>query len=494
MAALLRRLVASGAAYQASSLLASAIAIVTLPLYTRHVGPAGYGYAETILVAVILLSILLRLGLGEAIVRWWYDDGDPERRARLARAVSGTVLALSSGAALILLALAGPLSQLLLARRDATLFAYGVLGLWAFTNLEVAYALLRADHRRRAYLVASLANVALTVALTVVLVVVEGQGARGLVLGNYAASAVVLVGLWLTPPRRLGIPRAGALVPLLRFGLPTVPADASVFALNVVDRSYLLHQSGARSAGLFAVSVKLATAVIVAVRGFQAAWPPLAYSVTDDEQARRFYALVTSAYVVLTGLVVAALTLLGRWVVRLLAAPEFAEASTALPWLALGWALYGLFLVFVVIAGRAKVTTRTFPAAFAGLAVNVVLLVALVEPMGIAGAGIALCGAYAVMLAAIHLLTRGLFVVPFEWERLARIVLVLGGVAVAGELALPTSGAAGFALRAAALVATVPLLVVAGAVRPAELARLRELLSRRPPRAGPPPGPATASP
>ena len=48
---------ASSAAYQASSLLASAVAVVTLPLYTRHVDPAGYGYAETILVAIILLFV-----------------------------------------------------------------------------------------------------------------------------------------------------------------------------------------------------------------------------------------------------------------------------------------------------------------------------------------------------------------------------------------------------------------------------------------------------
>ncbi len=42
--------------------------------------------------------------------------------------------------------------------------------------------------------------------------------------------------------------------------------------------------------------------------------------------------------------------LLGRWMVRLLAAPAFFGAHRALPWLALGWALYGLYLVFVAIS------------------------------------------------------------------------------------------------------------------------------------------------
>jgi O-antigen/teichoic acid export membrane protein len=266
---------------------------------------------------------------------------------------------------------------------------------------------------------------------------------------------------------------------MLRFGSPTVPADAAVFALNVVDRAWLLRADSPRAAGLYSVAVKLATLVIVAVRGFQAAWPPLAYSVADDAEARRLYAFVTTYYCLLTGLVVAGLTLLGRWLVRLLAADAYFPAHRALPWVALGWALYGLFLVFVTIAGRAKVTTRTFPAAIAGLAVNVAGLALLVGPLGIVGAGVALCAAYLVMLAAVHVLTRGLFAVPFEWRRLALLVAVVGGVAVSGELLLPTSGAVGLVTRAGALALIPVLLVAARFFRAEELRRVTDLLRRR---------------
>jgi len=80
--------------------------------------------------------------------------------------------------------------------------------------------------------------------------------------------------------------------------------------------------------------------------------------------------------------------LLGRWVLRVLTTHQFFGAYKALPWVALGWALYGLWVVFLVIAGRAQVTRRNFPAAIVGLAANVVLLLALVPALGIAGAGI----------------------------------------------------------------------------------------------------------
>jgi O-antigen/teichoic acid export membrane protein len=479
--AYLKRLLTTTAAYQAADIVSKFIALGLLPVYTRHISRGGYGVAELLGTLVIFVSILVRLGIGEAFVRYWYSDENPDRQAALARRAVGWLLAATTAAAAVLAALAGPLSELVLVHRDATTFRIAVLGLWAFTNLELAYAQLRVEERARAFVVASLTNVALTIGLTVWLVVGEGEGARGLLLGNYAGSTVVLVGLWWTMRARL-LPRrtiaAEPLRRLLTFGLPTVPADASVFALNLVDRYYLFHHQGRAVAGLYSLAVKLAGVVVFTVRAFQYAWPPLAYSVRSDAEAARLYALVTTYYVLITGWIVAALALLGRWVVRLLAAPDFYPAHAALPWLALGWALYGLFVVFVVIAGRAEVTTRNFPAALAGLVANVVLLLVLVPPYGIAGAGIALCGAYVVMLAAMYLFTRRLFVVAFEWGRLALLVGVLAGVAVAGDLALPTHGATGFVTRAAALLAIPVVLVLARFFRAEEVARLRSIVRR----------------
>ena len=102
---------------------------------------------------------------------------------------------------------------------------------------------------------------------------------------------------------------------LLRFGLPTVPAEASVYALSIVDRYYIFHHARSPAlAGLYSIAVKLAGAVAFIVRAFQYAWPPLAYSVTDDAEAARLYGLVTTYYLLVSGWVVAGLALLGRWV------------------------------------------------------------------------------------------------------------------------------------------------------------------------------------
>jgi O-antigen/teichoic acid export membrane protein len=482
---LLRRLLTTTVAYQAGDVVSKLFAVALLPVYTRHVSEAQYGVAELLMTGIVLLSILVRLGIGEAFVRYHYADEDPERRAALARRAVGFLLVATTVCAAPLAVFAGPLSELVLGFRDATVFLIAVLGLWTFTNLELAYALLRVDERARAYAVTTLANVLLTIALTVWLVVARDEGARGLLLGNYAASTLVLLALWWTLRARLRPRRGGADQPglqrlghLLRFGFPTVPADASVYALNLVDRYYLFHRYGAATAGVYSIAVKLAGVTAFVARAFQYSWPPLAYSISDDAQAARFYAFVATYYLALTGWVVAGLLLLGRWMTRLLAAPAFYDAHTALPWLALGWALYGLFVIFVAIAGRAEVTTRNFPAAAVGLAVNVVLLVTLTPPFGIAGAGLALAGAYVAMLVVMRLLTRGLFEIAFEWDRIAQLALVLGGTAAAGELLLPTEGAAGLLPRAALALALPLLLGLSGFFRAEERAMLRAATER----------------
>src|SRR6185295_7909100 len=76
----LRRLATTGAAYTASSVLSKLIAVALLPIYTAALTPADYGAAEVVLASVIALSIIVRLGLIEALLRFYYlpDVDRPE--------------------------------------------------------------------------------------------------------------------------------------------------------------------------------------------------------------------------------------------------------------------------------------------------------------------------------------------------------------------------------------------------------------------------------
>ena len=126
-----------------------------------------------------------------------------------------------------------------------------------------------------------------------------------MLLGNYVASAVVLLGLWFLlarPPGRAVGPRAHAADAALR---PAHRAGRGLGLRCSTSSTASTSTAPARrpgAAGLYSLAVKLAAVVIIAVRAFQYAWPPLAYSVKDDHEASRLYATVATYYVLFTGL------------------------------------------------------------------------------------------------------------------------------------------------------------------------------------------------
>jgi O-antigen/teichoic acid export membrane protein len=361
----LRRLATTGAAYTAAGILSKVIAVALLPLYTRYLSTADYGAAEILFAAVVTASIVVRFGLIEAILRFYYkDDEDP--RAVVAGSFAGLVW-LSTIGALVLLPFAGPLSEVLLPEAEKLggsapeLVRIAIGGLWVLTMWEFMLTLYRLEERAQAYFLTTILNVLASIALTVVLVVGLEEGARGLLVGSYAAGATFVLALIALQWRRLSLRfDRGLMRRLFRFGLPTMPAEVSLYLLNFVDRLIIVRSLGLAEAGLYSLAVKFAQAVNVLVRGFQLAWPPLAYSIRDDDEARRVYATIVTLFVAGCAWAVAGMWLFSRWIVRALAAPKFFDSWEAIGLISTAVTLYALYLVLVVILGR---TGRTRPLA-----------------------------------------------------------------------------------------------------------------------------------
>jgi O-antigen/teichoic acid export membrane protein len=475
MSGYLRRLATTGAAYTAASILSKLIAVALLPLYTRYLSPADYGAAEVMFAAVVAASIVIRFGLIEAILRFYYkEDENPTT------VVAGTFAGLfwlATLGALVLLPFAGPLSEALLDQPAAELARISIGGLWVLTMWEFMLTLFRLEERARAFFATTILNVLASIALTVLLVVGLDEGARGLLLGSYATGAAFVLGLIVLHWRQLSLRLdLGLLRRLFGFGLPTMPAEVSLYLLNFVDRLIIVRTLGLAEAGLYSLAVKFAQGVNVLVRGFQLAWPPLAYSIRDDEEARRIYATVVTLFVAGCASVVTGMWLFSRWIVRALAAPRYFESYEAIGLIATAVTLYALYLVLVVILGRTGRTEFNFPAAIGALVANVALNLVLVPPLGIAGAGLALVASYMVVLALMYGFTQRLFPVSYEWGRLLRVVATVAAIVGLAELLVPTAGAVGLLLRAALLLAYPLVLFATGFFSPEErrwLSRLR---------------------
>ncbi len=474
MSGYLRRLATTGAAYTAANVLSKLIAVALLPLYTRYLTPADYGAAEVLFAAVVSASIVIRLGVIEALLRFYYKAGeDPEAVVATSFAALFWVTTVAS---LIALPFAGPISEAILDKPAPDLTRIAIGGLWVATLHEFLLTLFRLEERAKAFFVVTIINVLAAIALTVVLVVGQDEGARGLLLGSYVSGAVVVLALIYIHRRRLSLWFDRILLRrIMRFGLPTMPAELSLYALNFVDRIIIVRTVGLTEAGLYSLAVKFAQGVNVLVRGFQLAWPPLAYSIRDDEEARRAYAAVVTWFMAGCAFVVIGMWLLSRWIVRALAAPEFFDSYEAIGLITTAVTFYALYMVQLVILGRTGRTEFNFPATAAALAVNVALNLLLVPSLDIVGAGIALVVSYLVVVALMYRFTQRLFPVPYEWARLLRLLAVSVALVAIGEVLLPTAGALGLAGRMVVWLAYPVTLLAAGFFSDEERRWLRRL-------------------
>ena len=153
-----------------------------------------------------------------------------------------------------------------------------------------------------------------------------------------------------------------------------MPAELSLYSLNFIDRILIVRLSGLAEAGLYALAIKFAQGMNVIARGLPARLA--AARLLDRRRRRGAPRLQPRVHLVRRASAPSPSPGSGcwpRWIVDLLAAPDFFESYKAVGLLATGIALYALYLVLVVILGRTGRTEFNLPATIAGTVVNVVV-------------------------------------------------------------------------------------------------------------------------
>jgi O-antigen/teichoic acid export membrane protein len=437
LGAQMKRLGRHSAVYGLGGIVSRVLAVFLLPLYTRYLDTADLGAVGLIVAFSAVLVTILRLGISSAFFRFYFDSTDPARRRLVVRTSFWFTMAAATAGLVAGVLLAEPIADLL-GLGDANIVRAGFVGVWAQMNYEQLTSLFRVEERSTAFVFASLANIAVTIGSTVLLVVVWEQGALGVIVGNFIGTLVVYLALLAVHREQLGLEFSRPLLrEMNRFGVPLVPAALALIVVNFSDRFFLVHLASIDEVGLYEIGVRIASAMVLLLTAFRMAWPAFAYSIEDDGEAKRTYAFVLTYLVVVASWLALALGLLAPWLVRVLATPEFYEGQRVVAPLAFGGMAYAAYIVMAIGVGRAKRTQFNWVIAGLAAVVNVVLNLILIPPYGMLGAAYATVSAYAVMFVAMTWYAQRVFPVPYQWRRVltaaaAAVALLLVGKQVGG--------------------------------------------------------------
>jgi O-antigen/teichoic acid export membrane protein len=469
----LKELLRHSAVYGLGSIVSRVLAVVLLPVYTRYLSPSDYGLIETLIALSAVLTALVAQGMKSAFFRFYFDSAEPGRRLLVVRTAFWYVLAASTAVSVGGIALASPISWLLFGTHSHTgLVIAAFIGLWAALNYEQMTSLFRVEQRSGAFVTATLANVLVTIAATLLLVVVFDQGPLGVLVGNFTGTLIVYAALLVYSRHALGLQFDRSLYRAMnRFGLPLVPSAVALWLTNFSDRFFLVKLTDAHEVGLYSIGVRVASAIVLLLTAFRMAWPAFAYSIEDDREARRTYSFVLTYVVYVCCWLALALGLLAPWIVKVITTRPFYPAQNVVAPLAFGVAAFGAYVVVQIGTGRARQTRSNWLVTGAAAALNVALNFALIPPYGRMGAAIATVSAYSALFVGMAWRAHRVFPVPYQWRRVATLGAAAVGLTVLGKiLDVPLA-------LALALVASYPLLLaVMGFYLPVERRRLRRLL------------------
>jgi len=468
------RLAKHSAIYGLGGLVSRLLGVILLPLYTHYLVPADYGRIETLVAASTVLVIVLRMGISAAFFRFYFDTPDPERRVVVVRTSFWFTMTMATAGLVVALLLASPIAHALRIGDHPNLVRAAAVGLWAQMNYEQLTSLFRVEERSVQFVLASLANILITVGATVALVVGLHKGPVGVLVGNFTGTLCVYLVLLAYRRYQLGLLFDRALFrEMNRFGMPLVPSALALWAINFIDRVFIAVYKGQGEVGVYSVAVRVSSAIVFLLIAFRTAWPAFAYSIEDDREAKRTYSFVLTYLVYVTSCASLALGALAPWLVRLLARnPGFHRASEAVALLAFGGAAYAAYTVLAIGSGRARRTQLNWVISGAAAAVNVGLNFALIPPYGMVGAAISTVAAYLVLFGGMVVYAQRVYPVAYQWRR---VVTAAGAAVGLTVLAAGLDVPLGVAI---ALVLAYPLaLLPLGFYLPAELDRVRRLVA-----------------
>lgn len=497
MGARLKQLAGQSFVYGLGGIVSKLVGIFLLPIYTRpeYVSQSAFGQVETVMAASSLAAVVFQFGLPTAMFRFSWDNREPDARRRTIRTVFTGVLVLSTVFVLLGVALIRPIASGLQVTQELALI--GVAGLWVSVNYAIVTGIYRIEQRPAAFVVYSLINIAITVALSIILVIPVHMGAAGIMLGNFSGTYITYFLLLFARRDIVGLHVNWPLLrQMLHFSLPLMPAGVALWALNLADRVQVQRLTGGtqleRSAqlGTYSAANKIALGIMLIVSAFQTAWIPFANLILDDGDARRTYRAVLTYWSMLMAWGVVTITAFSTPYIHLAMNRRWYGAVPVVPLLMSGSVLYGAYYILNIGVNRSKRTRFTPIVTSTAAAVNIGLNFLFIPRWGILGAGWSTVIGFAVLVTLGWRNAQRSYPVSYDFSRVLRIVaLAAAFMAVSVEL-VPATGVIGIPVRVA-MVAAFPLALMAiGVFTPGERKRIAALASqiRSPRRGRRPPG------
>lgn len=396
--------------YGLGSAMNMVIPFIMLPIITRLLPSSEYyGINDTVVIFVSIGSAIAMMGMYDAMYRFYFDKEDPDYRKEVCSSTLFTLVITGFLVMLIAVVFQDFLSGLLFSNDGyAPLVIIAGLNIWVTSINTIVTAPTRMRNQSKRYIGIQTLIPIMSYSLSIVLIL-KGEYVYALPIASLFANVVICIIFFVLNRQDFSIHSINnaILKPMLKFGIPLMPAFIFFWLLSSVGRIIITNTWGLEYTGIYAAAGKFASVSQLIYSAFAGGWQYFAFSTMHDED---YVALISKIFDLLAGIsffATAVLILVLKPIYSIILPAQYVEGIEIVPALFLA----PLILMLRQIVGMhfqvKKLSVLGTSTIGFGALIAVVLYYLLIPWIGIRGAAISsLSGYVAALLISIRILKR----------------------------------------------------------------------------------------
>jgi len=401
--------------YTISDILNKMVPFVLLPVLTRYLTPQDYGIIAMFFVFTSILGIVMTLETNTAIGVNYFKISREKLKVYIFNILLIIAVATSLTFAIIIL-FHTTISELLAIPVEWLFIGVVVTLLQFITTINLL--LWQSEQNPIPLGIYQISQTILNLSLSLLLIIGFEMGWEGRLIAVSIASITFGISSLMFLYRRNYLKfefSKEAIDDALKFGIPLLPHALSVWIRTGVDRIFITTFVSASATGLYTVAFQIASVITILTTAFNKAYSPYLFQKLTDITQNDKTKLVKYTYLYFIALLIIAggLTLVSPILIEIFLGKSFQDVWRYIPWIAFGFAFYGMYLMVVNYILFTKKTASLSYVTMSVSLLHIVVSYILISYNGILGASQATTATSFILFVAVWWLSQKLY--PMPW-------------------------------------------------------------------------------
>jgi len=274
--------------YTLGNIIPAAASFILLPIYTLYLSPSDYGILESVNALSPILAILFSLCFGASIFRLYYDYKTESQRKLFFGTIFISTIVFSLVFLILIIIFRNKVEQIYKTIEFNPYYLFLIITVFISNFFDLPQKYLMLKGKPVPYIILTISKFIVTASLILFFIINRLEGPAGYLKARLISSLIFLPIYLIISIKIIKFKFSFEIFKsLLRFSIPIIPILLSSWVLNLSDRIFIERYFSIHDVGIYSLSYKIASLVLILVSAFNMAYRPFFFQHSNDSNTLR---------------------------------------------------------------------------------------------------------------------------------------------------------------------------------------------------------------